>query len=241
MSFFNDFEVFPTKPPRFVPEIYPFLGFNSPLEYLPKSAILITTHCVHTKCSLKNPLLGFSPLQHFSKGKFHRINFATSSSRTLAGFDYPLSVRHFPFPQALFHAWSAHGVTLTELFALLKALTFSSSLLPCPLFFNPPANSQRNLEELKTKASKLCSLSKAVLSVKGIKFYQKPGALSGLSPLRYSIRKVIPASRDLLLCSYLKGRPKVTIKNPPWSFNSPDLAWFSFKDHAPLLVFSASS
>jgi hypothetical protein len=102
--FIYDFEVFPANPPRFVPEIYPFLGFNSPLEFLPKPAISIPTYYVHKICSLENPLLGFSSLQHLGKGKFLRISLAKSLLKTLAGFGYPLSVPHFPIPQALFHA-----------------------------------------------------------------------------------------------------------------------------------------
>jgi hypothetical protein len=102
--FIGDFEVFPANPPRFVPEIYPLLGFNSPLEFLPKPAIPIPTYYVHTICSLENPLLEFSSLQHLGKGKFHGISLAKGLFRTPAGFDYPLGVHHFPIPQALFHA-----------------------------------------------------------------------------------------------------------------------------------------
>jgi hypothetical protein len=95
MSFISDFEVFPAKPPRFVPEIYPFVGFNFPLEFLPKPAISITTQYVHTMCSLKNPLLRFLPLQHLNLEKLHGIGLATGLPWTLAGFGYPLSVLHF--------------------------------------------------------------------------------------------------------------------------------------------------
>jgi hypothetical protein len=48
----------------FVAKIYPFLGFESLIEYLLKSIIPIPTYRVHTTCSLENPLLGFFPLQH---------------------------------------------------------------------------------------------------------------------------------------------------------------------------------
>jgi hypothetical protein len=52
-------------------------------------------------------------------------------SQTLVGFVYPLSVSFFPIPQVLFHTWNAHGVSLSELFAVLKAVTLSGPLLLC--------------------------------------------------------------------------------------------------------------
>jgi hypothetical protein len=59
------------------------------------------------------------------------------SSRPLPGFVYPHSGLLSQALQALFHARNAHGVTHTELFALLKAVTLSGPLLLCGQFPDP--------------------------------------------------------------------------------------------------------
>jgi hypothetical protein len=65
--------VFPTNPPWIVKaKIYPFLGFDSPLEYLPESITKMATHYMHITGSLLDPLMGFIPLQHFSAKELPR-------------------------------------------------------------------------------------------------------------------------------------------------------------------------
>jgi hypothetical protein len=61
MSFINDFEVFPTKPPRFVAEIYPLLSFDSPLECWPGLSISIDKPRAHGLFSWESSHGIFSP------------------------------------------------------------------------------------------------------------------------------------------------------------------------------------
>jgi hypothetical protein len=68
---------FQSSRPGFDAKIYPLLGFDSPLEYLPKTTIPITTHHVHLVDSLENPLMGSLPLQHFGITEFPRIGIAS--------------------------------------------------------------------------------------------------------------------------------------------------------------------
>jgi len=52
------YEVFPFKPPWFYAKIYPFIGFDPPLESKPKSAITITTSYVHLPLFSREPSHG---------------------------------------------------------------------------------------------------------------------------------------------------------------------------------------
>jgi len=66
----------------FVAKIYPFLGFESLIEYLLKLTIPIPTYSVHPTCSLENPLLGSFPLQHIHAKEFPWLNDTTFNKNT---------------------------------------------------------------------------------------------------------------------------------------------------------------
>jgi hypothetical protein len=57
------------------------------------------------------------------------MSFACSS-RTPAGFDYPIGVLSSPLLKVLFHTFHAHGVPLSELFSWSKAEGFFRTF-PC--------------------------------------------------------------------------------------------------------------
>lgn len=68
--FIYDFEVFPANPPRFVPEIYPFLGLNSPLEFY-QNRLSQYQHIMCTKYALLRILpWDFPPYSTLVKGNF---------------------------------------------------------------------------------------------------------------------------------------------------------------------------
>jgi len=103
---------------------------------------------------------------------------------TLQGFGYPFDVHHLPALRILFHTRYARRVYLTELFAWSKAATISGSLLPCRSFygFKPDSQGTQTLN-LKTQASKLCSIDQAVPGQNLLGVAAGPCALIGLSPL----------------------------------------------------------
>jgi hypothetical protein len=82
LSFNCDFEVFPINPPWFVTKIYPFLGFESSLEYLPGIIISKATYHVHVVSLLEIPLMGFLFLQHISFDEFPGMNIAMFTTNT---------------------------------------------------------------------------------------------------------------------------------------------------------------
>jgi hypothetical protein len=95
------------------------------------------TYYVHKICSLEIPLLEFVPLQHLAIEEFRILRTGLLiPPRTPLGFGYPLCVLHSSITQALFHAWNALGVHLSEPFSGLKAeKPFGFSLLLCSLCF----------------------------------------------------------------------------------------------------------
>jgi hypothetical protein len=104
LSFNFDFEVFPAKPPWFSAKIYPFLSFDSPLEFFPEISYLGgNTLCAHNEFTGEYFPGIFSPYSTF-KSESLRWGYAVPCiSQTLVGFVYPLSVFFFPILQVLFH------------------------------------------------------------------------------------------------------------------------------------------
>lgn len=122
-------------------------------------------------------------------------------SWTLAGFVYPLSIHFFPIHQVLFHTWNAHGVYLSEHFAVFKAVTLSGPLLLCGSF---PDSVRVTNNSMKTGNRRF-----------GVLFLEQSSTLSGSCyvpnkascSLRVLTSKVTAqpmksASWFLLLCSY---------------------------------------
>lgn len=99
----NGFGVFPAKPPwTCSAKFYPFLSFDSPLEYIPKTTSLITVYYAYTVKLLKLPLMGSFPLQHMVIKELRKDLCCRKRSRTLARIDYLLSVHCSLIAQVLF-------------------------------------------------------------------------------------------------------------------------------------------
>jgi hypothetical protein len=66
----------------FVAKIYPFLGFEPSLEYLPGIVTSMATYHVHMIGSLEIPLMGFFFLQHLSFDGLPGMNIAMFTANT---------------------------------------------------------------------------------------------------------------------------------------------------------------
>lgn len=155
---------------------------------------------------LEDPLLEFPPLQHIDTKAllWTGLRFL---SRAPLGFGYPPCAPRASVPQALFHAWNARGVPLTEPFALSEAEALSDLFAPVPFIPHRPAILLGRSLTMGTQAVGLCSSDKAVLGMEVIKSQTKPPALLRLSSLRSSSPAMEPASRFLPLRGYSKPPP----------------------------------
>lgn len=123
-------------------------------------------------------------------------------SRAPLGFVYPPCAPCASIPQALFHAWNAPGVPLTEPFALSEADALSDLIAPVPFIPHRSIILLGRRLTMGTQAVGPYSSDKTVLVVEVVNFHTKPYALLRLSPLRFSSPAMEPASRFLPLCSY---------------------------------------
>jgi hypothetical protein len=109
------------------PKIYPFLGFESPLEYLPdplfRIEIDVCTHQIISKYSRGICFPTAHRLRNTSQGSYD----ASKDQEHLHGLVTILAFIAFRNLKALFHARSARGISLSELYACFKAETLSSS------------------------------------------------------------------------------------------------------------------
>jgi len=162
-------------------------------------------------------------------------------SWTLQGFGYPFNVPHLPASRVLFHTRNARRVYLTELFAWSKAATISGSLLPCRSFYgSKPGSRGTQTLNLKTQASKLCSLNQAVPWQILLGVVAGPCALIGLSPLRPTLKpwNRLPcfSSCAVIPVAAVRHLPKTCLRVlPVWAFKN------LFQNPKALLVFVTPS
>lgn len=195
---------------------------------------------VHIQHSLGRPSPGvLSPSAHrYRSASRTGLRFL---SRAPLGFVYPPCAPRASIPQALFHAWNARGVPLTEPFALSEAEALSDPLAPVPFIPQRSAILLGRSLTMGTQAVGLCSSDKAVLGMEVIKSQTKPLALLRLSPLRSSSPAMEPASRFLPLCSYLKPPPIRTVtQDSDIGFLLQGPSFGPFRDHATFLAFLTS-
>jgi hypothetical protein len=73
---------FQSSPLGLLTKIYPFIGFESLIEYVLEKTISILAHYVHVMSFPENPLVRFCPLQHVGVEKLPWMNVATFITNT---------------------------------------------------------------------------------------------------------------------------------------------------------------
>lgn len=140
------------------------------LRVSPWSAIPNWNRCVHAWIRFRTPSWNFAPYSTSAAKRFSMgLLMPQKTANTCMVWLPSWCPSHFATSKALFHAWSAHGILLSELFACFKAVTLSGS-------YCSPAVSQktgkiliRNQSCLKALASKPCSLKTSSTFLKVIK------------------------------------------------------------------------
>lgn len=122
-------------------------------------------------------------------------------SQTLVGFVYPLSVSFFPIPQVLFHTWNAHGVSLSEPFAVLKAVTLPSPLLLCGSFAGSVRITNNSMKTGNWRFGVLF-LEQSSTLYESCYVSNKASCSLRVFTFKASVQAMKPASWSLLFCSY---------------------------------------
>lgn len=157
---------------------------------------------MHIPHSLERASPGvFFPTAH----RYPRASIRTgvrSLPRTPLGFVYPLCVHCAWVPQAFFHAWNAHGIPLTEPFAVPEADVLSDLFTPVPFILFPSSILLGRSLPAESQAVGPYSSDKAVPGTEAFSFRAEPHALLRFSPLRPLSHAMEPASRFLPFFGY---------------------------------------
>lgn len=157
-------------------------------------------------------------------------------TQTFAGFGYPLNVLHRLTPQALFHAWNAHGVPLTELCTCLEASALYELAAPVRFIFREIAVSRGNSKSPRNSRYEALFLKKSSTKIKVISFHSSLVLSQGYHFCGYrpdnETGSPVFSSSAVIVTLTLRWLPKTCHRV---SLN-PGVAW-PFQEHATPFVF----